>query len=869
MLKFIFGDKGSLTKRDILKKVERSSFSTFLPWLCYDKDTRMYVNRDDTCGFIWECRPLACASTTTCQTLEGLFRLNLPTGSILQFTLCADSHIDPVLERYKSVRTRDNEVAQESARSFTEYLSQGRDGMEAMAGIPLRQFRLLVSLKFPTGDEFATGLGDIHGAATEILKGALLQPEPMSPERLLDMLRRFFNDRESVNNAVYDPRMPINEQIIFADTEIHKDNRKLVIGEKVFRCATVKKYPLEVDEMQTNELFGGISGLVSNASQVITPFMYTLNIVFADMKAKLHAKCNVILSQQPFGSFAPSLARKKEEHLEAADKIERGLPYVRVMPIMWVWGKDDQVAHESLVRVMRVWESKGYIMQYDRWILDTLLIAALPFGLYDIGNNIDIINRDVPSPSDAATSILPVQSDYTGGGEPVMLMAGRKGQLVTFDLFDKGTNNFNMFVAASTGSGKSFFINYLVSNYYATGAKVRIVDVGKSYQKMTRVFNARFLDFDEASGICLNPFTNIERINVSEAERKEYLDNALCLIAAVVMQMCYSSTDKVPPDEAESASTIVKQAVKWAWEKYGGEASIDRVYDYLTNFERQAGEFGEIPKLSLLAKTLAFNLTEFTTGHLYGRWFNGRSDFDISSDEFVVLELQHLRPKPELFKVVTLQVINAITHDYMADRGTRKVIVFDEVWQFFREGVQLKDVIEAGYRMARKFLASITVVSQSLMDLKQFGSVGDVIRANSAYKILLESPDYEKARQEGLLDYDEFTMRLLNSVKSMRPKYSELFIDAPFGRGVARLAVDPYSYFAYTSDGKEVAEILAMVEKGKSYDQAIKEMAWKYRNYSHDHSQPADSGDDVNYCEHRSGDGQQVGHPDTGKTGLN
>ena len=87
-----------------------------------------------------------------------------------------------------------------------------------------------------------------------------------------------------------------------------------------------------------------------------------------------------------------------------------------------------------------------------------------------------------------------------------------------------------------------------------------------------------------------------------------------------------------------------------------------------------------------------------------------------------------------------------------------------------------------------------------------------------------------KARQEGLIDYDDFTMKLLTSLKSMRPKYSELFIDAPFGRGVARLSVDPYSYYVYTSSGDEVAEIEKMVDGGMSYDAAIREMVRKYRS---------------------------------------
>jgi conjugal transfer ATP-binding protein TraC len=832
MLKHIFGDRhSSPTRRDLLKKVERSSFSCFLPWMYYDPETGIYTNTDDSHGFLWECRPLAFAGDSTGQVLEGLFRLNLPFGSIMQFTLCADSFIDPVLERYGALRVRGSEISAESTARFADYISRGREGFSSMAGIPVRQFRLFVALKFPNGDEFTTGIGDIRGAVTEILKGEHLQPRPLEPDTLIDTLRRLLNDRASVNNEDYDEEEPINRQVIFSDTEIAKDNRRLLVGEKVFRCATVKKFPLEVNFLQTNEIFGGISGLISNSNQVITPFLCTVNIVFSDMKAKLHAKCNLVLSQQAFGSFAPSLARKKEENLEATDKIERGIPFVRVMPILWVWANDDRLAHESLTRAIRVWESQGYIMQYDRWILDTLFIAALPFGLYDIGKNLDVINRDAPAPSDAVTLLLPVQSDFTGGGEPVLLATGRKGQIVTLDIFAREAINHNMFIAASSGAGKSFFVNYLVSNYFATGAKIRIVDVGRSYQKMTRVHGARFLDFDESSRICLNPFTNIAEVRLGEGEQNEYLDNTMCLIAAVVMQMCFSATDVIPADRAESASTLVRQAVAWAWETYGGDACIDRVYDYLSNFETHGREFTEVGELSLLAKTLAFNLIEFTTGHLYGRWFNGRSDFDISRDEFVVLELQHLRPKPELFKVVTLQVINAITHDmYLSPRDVRKLNVFDEVWQFMREGVQLKEAIEAAYRMSRKHNASIAVVTQSVLDLKQFGSVGDVIRASSAFKIFLEAPDYMKAHQEGLIDYDEFTMKLLTSLKSMRPKYSELFIDAPFGRGVARLSVDPYSYYVYTSSGDEVAEIDEMVDGGMSYDEAIREMVRKYRS---------------------------------------
>ena len=95
----------------------------------------------------------------------------------------------------------------------------------------------------------------------------------------------------------------------------------------------------------------------------------------------------------------------------------------------------------------------------------------------------------------------------------------------------------------------------------------------------------------------------------------------------------------------------------------------------------------------------------------------------------------------------------------------------------------------------------------------------------------MESGDFEKAKEEKIIDMGEFGMQLLKSVKSNRPKYSEIFMDTPYGQGVARLAVDPFSYYLFTSDAKEKAEIDYIVkEKGKDYAEAIEEMVGKYRS---------------------------------------
>src|SRR3546814_10863040 len=80
--------------------------------------------------------------------------------------------------------------------------------------------------------------------------------------------------------------------------------------------------------------------------------------------------------------------------------------------------------------------------------------------------------------------MAPIQTDCRGGGRPALLYTGRKGQLVTLDLFDPRINNYNFIVSAESGAGKSFLLNNLCQQYFACGALIRIIDIGGSYRKL-------------------------------------------------------------------------------------------------------------------------------------------------------------------------------------------------------------------------------------------------------------------------------------------------------------------------------------------------------------------------------------------------
>ncbi|MHB8810644.1 MAG: TraC family protein [Desulfobulbaceae bacterium] len=830
----VFGPGEYLKQSSLEQLTRRHPFSAFLNYLAYDPDTEIYLNQDGSLGMLWECSPVIYAGPKTVMALEGLFRAGVPKGSVIQLIFHADSHIEPLLDRYQASRTRNDAIVLSSTQETVDFLARGKKGLEASSNIPVRRFRLLVAVKLPgncpelpdPGDFTDSGkmapFMDIRRQINETLKAALLCPRPMRPENLLEWLRRLLNHYPpgypEGNFRAYSAGVPLRRQIINSDTVIREEGDHMRIGDNYFCCTTPKTVPGEVDPLQTNTLFGGIWGVVSDADQIKTDFLYTFNIVFEPgLEAKIHAKCNLLLNQQAVGSLSPLLRRKQEEYLSAADALEHGVKFVKIIPIIWVWSSELEKARDSCTRVRRLWENQGYVMQQDNMILKILFLSSLPLNLYTTGRNLETLERDFIAPITSVTPILPVQADFAGSsGEPKLIFTGRKGQLVALDFFDAGTTNYNVLCCATSGSGKSFLVNFIAFNYYACRAMVRIIDIGGSYRKIANMLGARYLDFQPGTDMSLNPFTSIREP-----------DEELKSVAAVFAQMAYSNSDTARCDDTEM--NLIRNAVRWAWQQKGQEADSDTVYEFLMRFPDIPGadldEMAGNPRLVEAARKLAFNIREFTSHGFHGRFFTGPSTFDIRSDEFVVLELENLKVQPDLYRVVTLLVINAVTQDlYLSDRTRPRLIIFDEAWQFLDKAAMLAPVINEGYRRARKYAGSFMVITQSILDLESFGEVGSVINGNSAFKLFLESSDFDQARKKGLIDYDDFTMRLLKSVKSNPPRYSEIFFDTPFGLGVARLVVNDYAYFIYTSKASEIALIEQMVGSDKTYHQAIREM---------------------------------------------
>jgi conjugal transfer ATP-binding protein TraC len=840
-------DKG-LTNKKLQAALGRERFSDFLPVVAYDPDSRTYLTQDNHPGYMWEVTPIPFGGASTTTVLEGLLGISFPENTVVQYMLFADPYIDPILERYQDkprahfiatdpsdpIQQRQAENAQligDNISSLVRHISDGRDGIEQLNGIPFRNYRCFIAVKPPEvlSDDLLASLVE------SLAQFGCRHLPPDKDNGYLALMRRFFGALDRKASGVYDPRKEIRRQIIDPGFPIqfnYKDPdtgerfpSTVKIGDRYARCLTPQALPKTTDMLKMNRIIGGLKGLADDADQITVPYLYTVNFFYTNSKAALNAKAQIVIAQKGAGTLAAKAARVAEDYLWATDKADE-TPFVRMMPILWTFGRSPEEAGDGVARLKRLWGKEQFSLVEESYLNPVLLPSAMPLGMIMAKQNLTLLDRDFLMPVDAAATFIPLQADFRGAGEPVQLMTGRKGQLLGFDLFDRRLNNHNFLVAAESGAGKSFFLNATLSANYARGAKIRIIDIGGSYLKTTELFGGRFIDVgDERNRVTLNPF------DAGKIGDKEDITISMEMAATVLQLMVTSASEVALVDDEVN---LLRSATKHVFSTRQNERGIDAAVEFLKNFKEQA-EGEDQPFAELLgdkALTLAWNLRPFSSSGDYGRYFNGPSTVHIADDDWVVLELEAMKNVPQLFAVMVMQVLNLVTQDlYLSDRSSQRFILFEEAAAFLKDtmgGPMTKlfaSVIEAGFRRARKYSGSMGVVLQSVLDIESFDDVGPVIWENAATKFLLQGKSYEKAAQRKVIPYEGFTLELLKSVRNNRPKYSEVFIDSDIGQGVARLAVDPHSYWMYTSDGKDMARYNRLLKAGAGNAEAIHALA--------------------------------------------
>ena len=375
--------------------------------------------------------------------------------------------------------------------------------------------------------------------------------------------------------------------------------------------------------------------------------------------------------------------------------------------------------------------------------------------------------------SDAATCLMykehiqhsedtPLKVYYTDRqGVPVAIdISGKEGK-------NKITDNSNFFILGPSGSGKSFFTNSMVRQLWEQNTDIVLVDTGNSYEGLCDYVNGKYISYTEEHPITMNPFAiNREELNI---EKIGFLKNLIMLIWK-------GTNGKITKTEDHLIEDVITEYYD-AHFRLGKvkELSFNTFYEYSTKRIPEIVRDNNLEGIDLA--TYNYLLKDFYRGGNHELTLNENLDTALFDETFIVFEIDSIKDDPLLFPLVTLIIMDVFIQK-MRIKKNRKVLVIEEAWKAIAA-----EYIKYLYKTARKFWASVGVVTQEIQDIVGSPIVKEAIINNSDVIMLLDQSKFKERFDEikailGLTEVDcrkIFTINRLEN-KEGRSFFREVFI---------------------------------------------------------------------------------------------
>lgn len=778
--------------------LSRYSLSDYLPYLAYNEEHDCYI-MESGIGILYECAALQFPSESDKDVIRSLFEAALMPATSIQFMMFASNNVDPHLDAY--VLSRQNicgesfytEAAEQRRRLYKKGATQN-----IIKGnvVKVRDFRLFVSMVIPcdsTPHGFSQciekNLEQYRGKLRATLSALNMAPEPVQPDKFIKLLMEILNPSHDLKDNNYDETVPLRDQLIYSDTETYIQADHLRIDKKYCQSMTVKQYP---EDWSIAKNMNYVGSIMENAKQIGVPFIIVLNCEYPDSikdTAKIQKQA-MTAKYQSFGNFAkwfPKLTSRTNNFESLLNMLEDESLFYGYFNIFF-FANTKKEMHDVNQSFQTLYRSMGIILQDDPFISLPLFLQALPMG-YNPAIQTNVKRRSTRTTGIIA-EMVPIYADWRGYGRPIIQLVSRRGQLQYLDNFANTSGAYSGVVVASSGAGKSFFVNDMTIGYLAHGAKIWTIDVGRSYEKLCDFVGGEFISFSTESDVCINPFTYVADIS-----------EEMPMIKSIIAQMA----SREPLDDLHMS--FIEDSVREMYIKVGNDLTVTGVADYLSSQKdpRQ--------------KELGMRLYPYTTKGSYGKFFNGKSNIKTEGDYFVY-EMEELKSKKDLQDVILLAMVYQIQQD-MLKKDRQKLVIIDEAWDMLRGG-NSTNFIETVYRRFRKLGGAGICITQSVNDFYGLPAGVAIIENSDYFYLLRQRPEsIEALKKSQRVILNDGLYELLRSVHTDVGNYSEIFAYTPGGCTIGRLIVDRFTQLLYTTKVEEFTRVKHYKDQGMSMSQAI------------------------------------------------
>ena len=402
--------------------------------------------------------------------------------------------------------------------------------------------------------------------------------------------------------------------------------------------------------------------------------------------------------------------------------------------------------------------------------------------------------------------------------------------------------NRNKFILGPSGSGKSFFTNHLVRQYYEQGAHILLVDTGNSYQGLCRMIHDRtngkdgiYITYEEDNPISFNPFyTESGKFDV---EKRDSINTLILTL--------WKREDESPKRSEEVAlSGAVNAYIRKISENRNIRPDFNGFYEFVADDYRRMIEEKKVREKDFDIDGFLNVLEPFYRGGDYDFLLNSDKELDLAGKRFIVFELDNISSNKVLLPVVTLIIMETFIAKMRRLKGIRKMILIEECWKALMSA-NMSEYIKYLFKTVRKYFGEAVVVTQEVDDIISSPIVKEAIINNSDCKILLDQRKYMNKfehiqRLLGLTEKEKGQILSINQANHPGRFYREVWI----GLGgtcsaVYATEVSEEEYFTFTTEESEKLEVqrIAGGPEG-SLEGAIRRLAEKKREEQKQVSNP-------------------------------
>ena len=255
------------------------------------------------------------------------------------------------------------------------------------------------------------------------------------------------------------------------------------------------------------------------------------------------------------------------------------------------------------------------------------------------------------------------------------------GKPVFLDISDlpmkKGiVTNRNKFILGPSGSGKSFFTNHLVRQYWEQGTHILLVDTGNSYKGLCDLIYQKtggddgiYFTYREDDPISFNPFFT---------EDYQYDIEKRDSIKTLILTLWKREDEPPRRSEEVALSNAVSLYIEKIRKNRKIKPNFNSFYDFVKKDYRKVLADKNVREKDFDVDGFLNVLEPYYKNGEYGYLLNSDKELDLLNKRFIVFELDVVKDNPILFPVVTIIIMETFINKMRRLQGIRKMILIEE-----------------------------------------------------------------------------------------------------------------------------------------------------------------------------------------------